>query len=179
MTYEFDAKIGNLNVSLYNDGIHDTIANITLETFIPIHGIILNFVLRSPDTVNDQNYQRVFLRTSVNFDKFLKGNRGNFLAGILMEQFVKTLDFELKFPLRKVQLLFASFIICLCNSYYTFSSFKGIKRAINVSFSGALLPTFSGVFMADIEGILKTKGENGKMRTKVTGNLKAYGKVNL
>lgn len=100
---EVDPKIGIVNISFFNDGIHDTIVNASIESIVEIHGITLNFIAKCPDTSSDLSYQRVFLRTSVNVDKFINGNRGNFMTAILLEQILKKLDFELKFPLPKVE----------------------------------------------------------------------------
>lgn len=92
-----------MNVSLANDGIHDTVANVTFETKKIIHGLTINFVLRSPAGYTDKNYQREFLRTAVNVEKFTKGNRGNFMAATFLDRILDSLDFEMKFPLPVVR----------------------------------------------------------------------------
>lgn len=100
---EIDSTImAKVNISFFNDGIKDTVFNAIAETFVDIHGLTVNFVLRIPETSSDTKYSREFLRTSVSFDKFINGNRGNYLVAILMDQLMKYIDFELKFPLPKV-----------------------------------------------------------------------------
>lgn len=94
--------MGILNVSFVNDGIYDTFVNVSYESFVDIHGVTFNFILRVPETSSDKNYGREFIRTSVNVEKFLNGNRGNFMTAILLEQLLKFIDFEAKFPLQKV-----------------------------------------------------------------------------
>lgn len=91
-------------MSFYNDGIHDTWMNLSAEAVVVIYGLIVNVVVKMPDTAMDKNYQRVYLRTSVNIEKFKKGNRGNFLIAIFMEQMLCAIDFELKFLLPIVSL---------------------------------------------------------------------------
>lgn len=93
-----------MNVTFINDGIHDTIGNISAETIVVTYGLTLSVVVKTPATTSDLSYQRVWLSTTVNVEKFSKGNRGNFITAMLMEQVFKSLDFELKFPMPKVGL---------------------------------------------------------------------------
>lgn len=103
---EVDATVATVNTSFFNDGIHDTVFNVVMETFVDIYGLTINFVLKLPETSSDTKYGREFLRTSVSIDKFLNGNRGNYLVALLLDQVMKYIDFEIKFPLPKVSILF-------------------------------------------------------------------------
>lgn len=94
-----------MNVTYFNDGIHNTVSNVTYDLFVDVYGFVLNFVLKTPETSTDKNYGRVYLRTSINAERFLSGNRGNFLTGLLFGQLLRALDFEVKFPLLKVNTL--------------------------------------------------------------------------
>lgn len=85
-----------------NDGVHDTVSNATIESLVTSYGVTLNIIVKLPENSKDFNYQRILIRNTVNLDKFVKGNRGNFLTAILMEQVMKFFDFEIKFPFPKV-----------------------------------------------------------------------------
>lgn len=102
ISLDVDQTLGFVNISFFNDGIHDSIANATLKSFVVIHGMTLNVAIKSPESVNDVNYQRMFLQTSLTVEKHLQGVRSNFIIGYLLDRIVKNIDFELKFPMQKV-----------------------------------------------------------------------------
>lgn len=55
-----------------------------------------------PADGNDKNYEKEFLRTSLDVQKFFNGVQGSFLTKNIMETFFKSIDFEPKFPFKKV-----------------------------------------------------------------------------
>lgn len=93
----------NFNVSFINDGVHDTIVNIRVDNNVTLFGCTIVLVGRKPDSPTDTKYSREHFRVTVNLEKFLKGNRGSSLAALLIDQAFKFMDFELKFPLKKVR----------------------------------------------------------------------------
>lgn len=101
---EIDKNIANLNITLYNDGIHNTMVDVVVNFLVVAHGFSYEIALNMPESRNDRSFKRLFLRTAVDIEKFLKGNRGNFVVAMLLDQYLKCLDFELKFPLKKVKL---------------------------------------------------------------------------
>lgn len=102
ITYETDPSLVTLNISIFNDGIHDTVGNVTCETLEPIYDSIVNVAVRVPSSNDDTKYSHDFIRTTVTVRKYLSGNRGNFLISSMVGQLFKYLDFEIKFPMPRV-----------------------------------------------------------------------------
>lgn len=102
VSIENDLALVELNITFFNDGVHDTIINATMTTFVETYDLISTITVRVPDSPSDNAYSYQFLRTSSSTEKFLNGNQGNFLSAIILKEIIKHLDFELKFPMKPV-----------------------------------------------------------------------------
>lgn len=71
---------------------------------------MMHIKVNFPDDPEDKNYSREFMKTSVDVRKILEGAGGNFLVRSFMENIYKSIDFELKFPIKKVSVI--KFNIC-------------------------------------------------------------------
>jgi hypothetical protein len=60
-------------------------------------------ILSIPKDKNDQNYENVVIRSSVDMCKMFQGITGNFLTRMVMENIKKIIDFDLKCPIDKVR----------------------------------------------------------------------------
>lgn len=98
-----DKNLLNATVTTFSDGIHDTLFSASVETFTEIFNIFVDFEGRLPESSDDNNYEKLYFRTKINGMKFLKGVRGNYLIALLVDMILKSLDFEFKFPLKKVR----------------------------------------------------------------------------
>lgn len=100
------SDIAKLNISYVNDGVHDTIVNIRVDSNVTVHGCTIDLIARKPDSPSDTKYSREHFRIAINFEKFLQGSRGSSfssrIAKVIFSQALKFLDFDLKFPLEKV-----------------------------------------------------------------------------
>lgn len=101
------SDIAKLNISYVNDGVHDTIVNIRVDSNVTVHGCTVDLIARKPDSPSDTKYSREHFRIAINFEKFLQSSsRGSSfssrIAKVIFSQVLKFLDFDLKFPLEKV-----------------------------------------------------------------------------
>lgn len=100
--HKCNENVVRLNVTLKNDGGNNTVWNITFELFVDIENIIAAGKICLPDSQNDQNYGLEYFRTSVDASKMSKSLKGNALMRVLTESILKSINFDLKFPLKKV-----------------------------------------------------------------------------
>lgn len=101
-TFNTNPKLANFSVQLFNDDVHDTTVNMTLELFAFVTKMMTNLRLALPESGGDKDYRREFFKVTIDMNKFFKGNSGNFMSNALMENFNKSIDFEPKFPMKKV-----------------------------------------------------------------------------
>lgn len=103
VNYIADKKLVNASVETFNDGIHDTLLNVTLDIYKAVQNVFVDFQIRLPESSDDNNYRTVFFRSKINAKKILQGVRGNFLITLFVDTIVKSLDFDLTFPMKKVR----------------------------------------------------------------------------
>lgn len=87
-----------MTVSLHNDGVHDTLINITAYLFVTLQKLRVKMRIKMPQDESDKLFQREFMRTTIDVDKLFSGVEGSFVVRVFMEKFASTLDFDLKFP---------------------------------------------------------------------------------
>jgi hypothetical protein len=58
--------------------------------------------VHSPKYEGDANYQKQLFKTTFDFVKALNGVNGNFMTKALFEKALESIDFEFKFPVKKV-----------------------------------------------------------------------------
>lgn len=92
-----------VNFSIQNDGVHDTIINFYAETFAVIEKMSGHVRITTPMNDDDKTYEKEFFRTSVDVEKLMKGVQGNFVIKVFLENFLKSIEFEPKFPMNKVR----------------------------------------------------------------------------
>lgn len=90
-------------MKVYDDGANGSLLYVHLELFAKIRKAVFNFKIYRPEFPNDQNFQKEFFRTSIDVESFFKGVQGNFVSRVVLENFVSSIDFEPKFPLKQVR----------------------------------------------------------------------------
>lgn len=90
-----------MNISLKNDGLHDTIMNVTLESFIDFDNVLVLSKLYLPEDKSGKSFTREYFRNSHDVSKITKAMKANALIRMVVEDLLKSLDFELKFPNEK------------------------------------------------------------------------------
>lgn len=66
--------------------------------------MIGNVRITTPIDDDDKTYEKQFFRTSIDVEKLLKGVQGNFVMKVFLENFFQSIDFEPKFPMKKVRI---------------------------------------------------------------------------
>jgi hypothetical protein len=72
-----DYKYINTTISYFNDEIHHTVANYTLNLNYDLEQIQGLLIIRIPENDNDARYKLEVFRTSVDGNKFLAGRSGS------------------------------------------------------------------------------------------------------
>jgi hypothetical protein len=90
-------------VRIVGDGVHDTFVSGVMELKYLLERTTVRLVVKLPENERDMNYQRVLFSSAVDASKFLKGIGGsNYIVKTLMNEFIRAIDFEPRFPLEKV-----------------------------------------------------------------------------
>lgn len=98
-------KTGSIKFDIFNDGVHASVLNVTIEHKFDILQMKMLVKVNLPIDKRDTNYQREILKTNVDVDKLFKGVTGNFVMQAFMEKYLDCIDFEPKFPWRAVRIL--------------------------------------------------------------------------
>jgi hypothetical protein len=91
-------------MSIFNDGIHDTVMNITADLLNPINNLFIIAEFRLSESATDRNYEKVLFRSNLDGKKLLKGIRGNYLISLYVDILTRSADFKLAFPFKRVKL---------------------------------------------------------------------------
>lgn len=92
----------NLTITSFNDGIHDTLVNVTFRTFVVLQKMAMTIKIRVPINEKDNNYQKEFFQTSIDLSKLYYGARGNYVTKILADAFIGPTSSSYKlFPMAK------------------------------------------------------------------------------
>lgn len=97
-----DIQFVNFTSSVLSDGTHSSLMTVISELFVDIEKLTARFSVKLPENQKDEDYKRVFFRTSIDIEKFFKGIDGNYITKAIMGDFFTCIDFEPKFPLKKV-----------------------------------------------------------------------------
>jgi hypothetical protein len=92
----------NGTLNLFNDGIHDSVINGAIQTFVVMEKVTAHCKIRVPSNEYDQQYQKVLYQSSINLEKFYKGVTGNFLVKLFADALIAALSTKPVFPIPKV-----------------------------------------------------------------------------
>lgn len=76
--------------------------NITIETKEIVQKLIVFMTINVPESETDLEYRREFFKASVDAEKILDGKFGSFVVKAMMENFITSMEFNPKFPFKKV-----------------------------------------------------------------------------
>lgn len=93
----------NLTFKVFNDGINSSVIGVTVDLFADVARTMMKLKVNIPQDENDKNYGREVLHTSIDLAKLFNGVQAKFLAKIMMEILLCAIDFELKFPFKRVR----------------------------------------------------------------------------
>ncbi|CRK89140.1 CLUMA_CG002901, isoform A [Clunio marinus] len=95
----FNKNITNASYTLQNDGIHSTSISITIETFYEAVKGRITGSINFPENDSDREYKRQYFKTSLDYERLLKGVFGNSLIEKVARQILETTN--LTIPLKK------------------------------------------------------------------------------
>lgn len=100
------------------DGLQECEVDFTITTFLAIEKLKMYINIRLPQSEDDKFYRKELVRGVFDVDKILKGIRGVPFMGETMDHFLKSADFEARFPLPPVIIN----VICMQiqNSFFNF-----------------------------------------------------------
>jgi hypothetical protein len=96
-------EFGNITI---RTGLSPTGRSTINMTAIHFHDMTLFKSLMTcsiPKDKNDQNYENVLIRSSINVCKMLQGVTGDFITRMLMHGIKNNVDFDMKCPFKKVR----------------------------------------------------------------------------
>jgi hypothetical protein len=99
---ETNEKIFNITVSIFNDGINDTLSNITIANYEVIQKLIIYLTVNVPIDAYDRKFQKEFLKTTIDVGKLHRGVAGNFIGKLILGDYFKSMSHDPEFPIQKV-----------------------------------------------------------------------------
>lgn len=93
-----------MNVSVNdNEGIRSFVLNITVQTFAVITKTIFTFFISQPKPLSNKNFDKEFLRASIDIEKAVKGINNNFITASIFRNILESFDHEVKYPFKRVR----------------------------------------------------------------------------
>lgn len=94
--------ISNLTFWHNCDGSNECVVNCVVTSFLPIVKMKLYLTVKLPENERDNEFRLQVLRTVIDVEKLLSGVRGAKMLSWLIDDILKAIDFEPKFPLPPV-----------------------------------------------------------------------------
>lgn len=102
MNFIANPAIGVLSVNYVNEENTNCRFNYTFNITRDVTSIMAYMTFRVTEFDGDTDYKKEVYKTTFNLSKVLKGITGHLMTRALMENVQKSLNVELKFPIRKV-----------------------------------------------------------------------------
>lgn len=102
--HHVNTKFANFSVTYVSNGVQDIILNVTVENKSLIRKLVGYAKIMLPESPDDNEFKKEFFRVTIDHEKLLKGAFGGFIMRTFMENVKSSLDTEIKFPVKKVNL---------------------------------------------------------------------------
>jgi hypothetical protein len=99
---DFDPKLINITHDMVNDGVHDTVSNFTVQILQTLEKSMMYIQVNVPQDKQDEKYRKLIVKTRIDMKKMLDGVNSNYVSRMIMENLMKTVNIELKFPMKPV-----------------------------------------------------------------------------
>lgn len=109
ITYDLNPKVLNISVAYINKELEDAVFNATINVFETVESMKAYVTIRVPEDKNDRLFKKELMKTSIDIAKVLSRNAGNFLIRGMLENLLKSFDFEPTFPFPPVNII-ASYV---------------------------------------------------------------------
>lgn len=104
MSFNFNPKYLNVTANYVNSADSDAVFNVTADVFVTVDSLKAYLRVRLPEDKNDRLFKKDLLKTSIDIEKMLSGNVANFLVKTMVENLLKSFDFEPNFPFPPVNI---------------------------------------------------------------------------
>ncbi|CRK89141.1 CLUMA_CG002902, isoform A [Clunio marinus] len=95
----FNKNVTNISYTLQNDGVHATLVYVSFDNFYEVVKARIRCSINFPENDRDREYKRQYFKTSVDFERLLKGVFGNSLIEKVARQIFETKN--LSMPLKQ------------------------------------------------------------------------------
>lgn len=153
ISYDSNQKVGNLSINYANNGINDAVINVSFEVFVTILNMKVYLRVRLPEDENDRTFKRDLMKTTIDVGKLFSGNAGNFVIKGILENLLKSYDFEPKFPFQPVNIVSCSIICFLTTLFVSQRTYKVTNFTLSDRFIPVLKTTDS---LIDVRVVGKT-----------------------
>lgn len=101
----FNPALFIVSTSFKNDDKEGATLNLTIENLAEVVNAIVYLKIKLPLSDLDDDYGREFVTTTIRGEKALKGIYSNPILKTVMDGLTSKIDFELKFPFKKVSVI--------------------------------------------------------------------------
>ncbi|KAG5674425.1 hypothetical protein PVAND_004397 [Polypedilum vanderplanki] len=126
-----EPNYANFSAQIIQSENGESLLNENIQFYYNVSKITLFFTFAIGKDKNDQNYERIIIRTSVNACKMIQGALGDFVTKTIMHTLKNHVDFELKCPFKKTATLIIERILGTSDPKYSNFSSKIFKNENN------------------------------------------------
>lgn len=91
-------------IEFFNDQVKDTAMNISFDLLQDVEKCQVTLKVNLPESEHDQSFKRDLFSSSFDLMKALNGPLGNVMMRVMLESFKKSMDFEARYPIKKVSI---------------------------------------------------------------------------
>lgn len=108
--YNFNKELLDIEFNISTAKREGSLINAVGTTLFDIEKLVVYLKFKIQENNRDEVYKKVFFNTVVDVNKLMSGIYSNYIAKSLLEGLQKSVDFELKFPFKKVSKLCLDFV---------------------------------------------------------------------
>lgn len=97
-------KVSKTTFKIYYDKNNNTVLNTDLILLVDVEKMVSTVKISVPENKKDKSFRKEVFKTSIDMDKLFNGVQGTYFAKVLLENYFTSINFEPKFPLKKVRI---------------------------------------------------------------------------
>lgn len=137
--FGFRWKVSNWTITYFHDKTGNSVVNVTFQIFDTVNKALMYLKAKAAKDRNDKDCQIDLLNTVIDAGKFLKGMQGNFVLRGHIQNLLKSVNFDPKFPLPAVS-TYLNFKYNELVEKKILHWQQGTYRLTNISFVTDLIP---------------------------------------
>lgn len=92
-----------VNVTVFNDGIHDSLLNVSLFYSVKVFAMKVAWEIRIPENDEDDQYRKIFMRSNVDVGKMITNLKGIPVVTSILSNVIKSMSSMPSFPFPAVK----------------------------------------------------------------------------